>query len=330
MHRTATFVDLKISSFGISSAKDTMINFEADPKPFSEIIAQLSALLLNGDRLVKKGRSEKAARLYIADFRIDESQVVLLINRSDPTAPDSVSSDPENKSRIIHTKPERHGGEYSAHVVIKIAPIKSDNYYLCLIETVYGSGLHLSSISDYIKSIFNTLRKQFPDDYKIKHLSGAKTAKGEPIMVRHVHTIELQGHPSDSFTNDLATGTLSNVELISFSERGATWDEKGAVTEYQKSVQLRPNKEVVSDAGTALRQIRAKVNKSYKEYDHIRVRFRSESGEPKDATIAADTGKLVDSEKYVKRHTISSPLVNTTSFDKINSFILKEIVELME
>ena len=67
-----------------------------------------------------------------------------------------------------------------------------------------------------------------------------------------------------------------------------------------------------------------------KEYKHIRLRFKNEDGEPKDATIDANTGKLIDSHKYVRRHVIDAPLVNTNSFEKINSFILKEVLALME
>ncbi len=330
MHRTATFVDLKISAYGVSEARETAVNFETDPKPITEIMSQLSTLLVDGNRMVKKGRSEQSARLYISDYEIRQDSIVLLINRSDPTAPDAVSSDPENKSRIIHTKPEKHGGEYSAHIIISSKPIKGDNYYLCIIETVYGSGLHLSSLSDYIRFLFANLRKQFKEEYLIPHINGSKDKNGQPVLVRHVHTVELQGHPSDEFTNDLNTGTLSEIELISFSEQGATWDNKGAVTEYQRSVQLKPNKDMIGDAGSALRQVRAKVNKSYKEYDSIRIRFKNERGEAKDATIASDTGKLLDSDKYIKRHNISSPLVNTTSFEKINKFIIKEMIALME
>lgn len=85
----------------------------------------------------------------------------------------------------------------------------------------------------------------------------------------------------------------------------------------------------MGSAGSALRQVRAKVSKTHLEYQHIRVRFKTESGESKDATILSNNGKLVDLEKYVKRHTISSPVSDTTSFDKINTSILRSFFELM-
>lgn len=208
MHRTATFVDIKLESCGISRSKEHPVEFNADPKSMEVISQQMLTLWNSGNQFVKKGRTEKAARLYLADFEIKEDRMILLVNRSDPTAPDSVSSDPENKSRVVHRKPHNHGSEYSAHVVIGIEPVVGDNYYLCIIETVYGSGLHLSSISDYLKSIIAFLRKQLPDQYLLPHITGLKDKKGEAVMVRHVHFLELEGHPSESFQADLDSGTF--------------------------------------------------------------------------------------------------------------------------
>ncbi|MEB8055776.1 hypothetical protein [Pseudomonas fulva] len=329
MHRTATFVDIKIDSHGISRSNDNPIIFDADPKSMEALSQQMLKLWNGGNRFVKKGRSEKAARLYLADLEVKDNRLILLINRSDPTAPDSVSSDPDNKSRVVHRKPANHGSEYSAHVVIGIHPTVGDNYYLCIIETVFGSGLHLSSISDYLKSVIKFLRMQFKDEYLIPHAAGVKDKKGDPVMVRHVHTLELQGHPSSSFQTDLETGTLSGIDLINFSGSGATWDDKGTITEHQRIVQLKPASGLVGSAGSALRQVRAKVSKTHTEYQHMRVRFKTESGESKDATINSDTGKLVDLDKYIKRHTIPSPISDTTSFDKINQSIIKSIIALM-
>jgi hypothetical protein len=329
MHRTATFVDIRIEAFGITKAKEHPILFNADPKSMRTLSDQVMQLWNNGNQFVKKGRTDSSARLYLADVELQQDKLVLLINRSDPTAPDAVSSDPDNKSRVVHKKPFNHGSEYSAHVVIGLDSTVGDNYYLCIIETVYGSGLHLSSISDYLKSIIAVLRKQFAAEYLIPHAAGIKTKSGDPVMVRHVHVLELQGHPSDSFQADLDTGVLSGIDLINFSGTGAAWDDKGAITEHQKIVQLKPTSGLVGSAANAIRQVRAKVSKTHSEYQHMRVRFRTESGESKDATIASDTGKLIDLEKYVKRHTIPSPISDTNSFDKINKAIIKSIFALM-
>jgi len=330
MHRTATFYDLKITARGMSRAEGREDDYEADPKSLREMVGYVDQLFRGGDRLVKKGQSDKSARIYLSDMRLEGSRIVFLVNRSDPNAPDAVSSDPDNKSRVVHEKPPGHGGDYSAHVVINLDPVIGDNYYLCVIETVYGSGLHASSIVDYLRYVVRHCRKQFKSDFMIAHSSGAKSPRGKPILVNWVHFVELQGHPSDAFEQDLSSGTLSGIELLSFSEEGAAWDEKGGIVERKRSVELRPNPDMLGDINAAIRQVRNKIFKNGQEYKHIRLRFKNEAGEPKDATIASESGKLIDSHKYVRRHNIYAPMANTTSFESISSFILKEIIALME
>lgn len=330
MLRTATFYDIKITAAGVSKIKGFETDFEADPKSMLELATLMQQLQDGGDQILKKGRSPKSARYYLSDMSIKDNRLILLVNRSDPTAPDSVSTDPDNKSRLVHTKPPGHGGDYSAHVVIELEPVKGDNYYLCVIETIYGSGLHVSSVTDYLRFVINHCRKQFPEEFLIPHNSKAVDDKGQPVMVRLMHTVELQGHPSEEFEKDLQGGTLSEVELLNFSKEGAVWDEKGAIVERKRSVQLRPQPDKMGDIATAIRGLRNKVAKDGSEYDHIRLRFKNEAGEPKDATIATDTGKLVNSDKYVKRHYIDGSLVNTTSLDSISLSIIKEVFKIME
>lgn len=328
MHRTATFYDLKITARGVSRANENLADFEADPKSLREIYGLVDQLFKGGDTLLKKGRSDKAARYYLSDMEVRDERLVLLINRCDPNAPDAVSSDPENKSRVVHTKPPGHGGDYSAHVIIPLDPIKGDNYYLCVVETVFGSGLHASSIMDYLKFIFAHCRKHFPEQFMIPNIDNARDADGNRLMVRHLHSVELQGHPSTEFQQELETGVLTGIELLDFSEHGAVWDDKGAVFEVAKSVALRPDRTLAGNLASMLRQVRNKASET-QEYSQMRVRFKNQKGEARDATINPDTGNLIDESKYVKRHNITAPLVNTASLDKINNGIVREMLALM-
>jgi hypothetical protein len=323
MHRTATFYDLKISAVGLSRAEGNQAFFDTDPRSLREICDDISQLYNTGDRIVKKGYTDTSPKLYLADIKHQRDKIIFLINRSDPSAPDAVSTDPDAKSRVVHAKPPGHGGDYSAHVVITIDPVIGDDHYLCVIETVYGSGLHASSVSDYIKYLVRACKKQFPSKYMIPNINGAKTSKGKPLMVNLVHSIEFQGHPSEEFEQDLKNGTLSSIQLLSFSNEGAVWDDKGDIKERVRTIELRPEKGLAKSLASTVRQVRNQVIRNKKEYQHVRLRFKNEDGEPKDATISADNGKLIDSHRYVKRHVIQAPLVNTNSFDAINTFILK-------
>lgn len=330
MHRTATFYDLKITAMGISRAEKNEAMFDATPKTLKDLYGDINTLFIGGDKIVKKGRTETSAKLYLSDMKLENDRLVLLINRSDPNAPDAVSTNPEEKSRVVHEKPPGHGGDYSAHVVLDLKPVKGDNYYLCVIETVFGSGLHASSISDYIRHLFRACKKEFPKKYIIPNANGAKTVRGKPLMVHLIHQIEFQGHPSEEFENDLNGGSLSSIQLLNYSKEGAAWDETGAITERLRTVELRPEPDLIASVASSVRQIRNKIVKTKEEYHHIRIRFKNGNGEPRDATIAADSGKLIDDSKYIKRHIISAPLVNTNSFAMVNPFIMKEVLALME
>lgn len=331
MHRTATFYDLKITSRGNNRSVEHGVDFEATPKSMLEIYNFIKQLFDGGDRLLQKGKSDKSARLYLSDIELRDTKVIFLVNRSDPTAPDAVSSDPENKSRVVHEKPPNHGGDYSAHVVIDLKPVKGDNYYLCVVETVFGSGLHANTVAGYIRNMVRICKRQFPEEFKVPHISGAKNASGMPIMVNHVHFIELQGHPSEEFANDLENGTLSEIDLLDFSEKGAEWDEHGAILEKQKIVKLYPEKKIIGELGRIITQVRKRaLNDDENAYLQMRIRFKNDKDEPRDAIISTDTGNLIDEKKYVKKHTIKTQLVNTASVDTISGIIVKEVIGLME
>ncbi|TRO31726.1 hypothetical protein EQ845_22250 [Pseudomonas putida] len=330
MHRNATFYDLKISAYGVSRAEGNLAHFATTPKTMLAIALQIKQLFDTGDRLLQKGRVSTSPKYFLSDINITEGRLILLVNISDPSAPDAVSSDPESKSRVVHAKPPGHGGEHSAHVVINLSPEKGDNYYLCVVEAVYGSGLHLTSIIKFLKHVIRKCKSEFPKEYLIPNNNGARDSKGRPLMVHLLHELELQGHPSDDFQKDLEGGTLAAIQLLNFSKEGAIWDEQGGIIERQRTVDLRPKPEMIGSLGSAIRKLRANVTRADEEYKHIRIKFKTEAGIDKDATISTTTGNLVASEKYVKRHPIEAPLVNTSSFDSINSFIIREVIKLME
>lgn len=305
-------------------------DFEATPKPMMELHHYISQLFQSGDPILKKGRTDKSARFYLADMEIRDNKLVLLVNRCDPTAPDSVSSDPENKSRVVHTKPPGHGGDFSAHVVVETTPFKGDNYYICAIETVYGSGLHASSVAEYLRFIFRHCRKQFPENFQVPHNSGARKSDGSPLMVRHVHFAELQGHPSREFEKELSEGVLSGIELLDFSSRGAVWDEQGDIEESSRRIELKPERSKIKDTVRAIQQVRARILREQQQYPQIRIRFVNQKGEPRDATIDTESGLLLNEDKYLKRHVINAPMVNTASLDQISNIIVREVLAKME
>ncbi|SEJ46278.1 hypothetical protein SAMN05216201_10965 [Pseudomonas linyingensis] len=327
--RIIYFYDIITSAKGQSRAAGNEADFVTPPKPLSEIFEHVRDLTQGGDNILQKGYTADAESLYLADFSIDQEKVILLINRSDPKAPNSVSSDPFTKSRVVHEKPKGHGGEFSAHVIIFLPPVRGDNHYLCIFESAYGSGLNASRIKSYLAHIIRHCKKQKPSLYKTPNINGARTPRGLPLMVHHNHEVDFRGHPSDQFQKDLSDGRLSSIELVSYSQVGATWDDRGFIKERKRTVELEPSSDLIGDVMSSIRGVRNRITKQHREYKQLRIKFITAEGTQKDATISADTGELYAAEKYVKKHQLGIPLVNSNSFDNIQNYVVKKMLELI-
>ncbi|WP_137218208.1 hypothetical protein [Pseudomonas koreensis] len=328
--RTVFFYDLIIAARGNSRAKDNEADFAAVPKSLNEILSDVHSLHLAGDNFLQKGYSAQADSFYLADMVVSSDRVVLLVNRSDPSAPDAVSSNPDLKTRVVHNKPDGHGGEYSAHIILYVNPVRGDNHYLCVFESAYGSGLSATSIKSYLAHIVRHCKKQKPTSYKVVNISGATDKKGQRLQVGLYHEIDFRGHPSKQFQRDLSGGRLSSIELVSFSEVGATWDDRGFVTEKKRSVILEPKADLIGDVLTTLKGIRNKITTQHKEYAQIRVKFKTEQGDAKDAVLSSDTGELYAADSYVRKQTISASTVNYNSFDKVQVGVVACIDKLLK
>lgn len=323
--RTVYFYDIILRAKGKSRADGNVAEFDTQPKSMKEIIGYVQELFSSGDNFLQKGYIENAASIYIEDFSIEEGKAIFLINRCDPSAPDAVSANPVVKSRVVHKKPENHGGEYSAHVIIYLDPARGEDHYLCIFESAHGSGLSSTSIRSYLGHVIRHCKKQKPKSFQIPNINGATTKRGERLLVHHIHDVSFRGHPSDQFLSDLQTGTLSTIELVSYSQVGATWDDKGFVKEKKRTVELEPNQDLIGDSLQAVRNVRDFVLGREKQYGTIRLKFKTESGDSKDVNMSTDSGELDTPEAYVKKHALGIDSIKSNSFE----FIQRRIIQKM-
>ncbi len=322
--RQIYFFDMKLTSRGKFNRRNDPIDFNAKPKSIASIADDINQIFTGGDNLLQPGRNTKSASHYLKDFRIDDEKIILLVNRCDPNAPDMATSNPVQKEHLVHVKPKGHGGDFSAHIVITKTPVRGDNYYLCVIETLVGSGLNSTVIKLYLKSVLNKCRKEFKDRYKIPDISD------NSLKVRHVHDLDFQGHPSESFLTDLENGYLSGAQAINYSEAGSCLDSVGAITEDYKTIKFKIENSLIGDTIASIKSLRSKIQREYKEYTELRINFKTEQSEPKNAKISIETGFLVDSDKYTKKHELKSIAVNQTSYTEINNAIINEILKHMD
>lgn len=327
--RTIYFYDIILTAKGKSRADGNIADFAAQPKPLRTIIEDVEQLYGTGDNFLQKGHTLDSDSIYIQDLRVEAGRAIFLINRCDPSSPDAVSANPIEKSRVVHVKPANHGGEYSAHVILKLDPERGNNHYLCIFESAHGSGLSATAIRSYLAHIIRHCKKQKQSDYKIPNINGATNKRGERLLVNHVHEVSFRGHPSDQFISDLQTGTLSSVELVSYSAVGAKWDENGFIKEKKRTIELEPNKDLIGDSLEAVRSVRDRVLGKAKRYSSIRLKFTTEHGEPKDVTMSTDTGDLNTPDAYVKKHALGINLIKSNSFDNIQELIIRKMTSFI-
>ncbi|MFH7346756.1 hypothetical protein, partial [Pseudomonas syringae group genomosp. 7] len=84
------------------------------------------------------GHSDKSDKYYISHTDTINGYWVILINRCDPSAPESVYSNPESKERKVNEKLPGQGAEFSAHLILDTNPAKGKDNYICIIEAAYG------------------------------------------------------------------------------------------------------------------------------------------------------------------------------------------------
>lgn len=327
--RIATFFDMKLSARGRSRAEGNTADFPAECKSMVEIQALVNSLLEGGDNFLSKGHSDKSDKYYIAHSANVAGHWVLLINRCDPSAPDSVYSNPESKERKVNEKKPGQGAEYSAHLILRTTPSKGKDYYFCAIEAAYGSGLGSTAVTNYFAHVIRHCKKQKPALFKIPNIDGSRNKKGEQNQVHLVHEVELQGHISDSFKSDLENGALGGIELISHKEVGGKWDDAGFVKEKHRVIKLELKRDLIGDAFKTI----ADVMKNAKTggVDQMRVSFKHKSGSPNSALLSVDTGQLAADGRYLKRYQISSANnVSSESIEEVNHAIVKEVLKSLE
>lgn len=326
--RVASFFDLKISARGRSRAEGNVADFPATPKSIVQIKELVDGLMGAGDNFLSKGRSDNSDKYYVADSEVVDGYWVLLVNRCDPSAPDSVYSNPESNERDVNIKKPGQGSEFSAHIILSQSPVKGSDYYFCAIEASYGSGLGSNAVCNFMGHIIRHCKKQKPAEFKISNIQNLTDARGKPNLVSLSHAVELHGHVSDSFKKDLENGVLGGIELISYEKAGGKWDDAGFVKEKQRVIKLELQKDLIGDALATVKAVlkNAKVD----GVAEMRVNFRDQTGSPNSAALSVDSGLMAGDGRYLKKHYISSANnVKSSSIVKVNCAIVREVLRAM-
>lgn len=327
--RLVMFYDLKLSASGTSSRQKV----EIPPLPLSIIIDHLIIHKQNLDSLNTvcsyQHRNNKTApqTVYISDIQLSSNKKIatILFNISDKGAANSVYSNVINKNTRIIPKTADEGNDFSAHFVINLDPIR-EGAYLALFEQTHGLS------SKRIKIFLNQLLRIFvdihPNIYEVWHPNQAYDLKGNKVMITAYHSLDLLGHPSDEFVNDLNKGTLESIELVDYRKRGMAWDTNGATVEQVRSVLLKPNsgKNIVNF--NALSD--ACLFGTKKDYSQARVKFRANNINRSVTLETANLGFANDTI-FVKKALISgfSNLLEA-SYQNVHPEISQKIIDCLK
>lgn len=320
-YRNAKFYDLRIKASCKYKINGNFEKNQTKPLSFKEIAQQIEKLYKNSALLQKRSNG---VCFYLADCLLDKDRLLLLINKSDSTAPDPTISNPDTQDRKTLKKPEGYGNAHSAHVLISLQPTSMDpNVYHLVYESVRGSGIYGTHIRSFISLLLTSCRKNNPDVYLTAHPAGIKE-NGETVQVNSLHACELSGKISDDFMQDLNQGYLEGIELINYDNKGKPWDTGGSISEKKKSLMLDVKSQPLNKI-TALQDVFKKAG-GYKE---ARVRFKDNRDASQAVSLFTDNFTLVDDDKYVKKTKITVTLNDDSSFSKIHSEIKNELYKIL-
>ena len=170
---------------------------------------------------------KKTAALRIQDIahHPDKEAYVMLISYADQNVSDPVFSDLDTGDLRVEPKLQGEGVAISAHMVISTKKrARGEAIYLCLLEDVPGVGR--TKLRSFLTSVFRK-SSNFTFD----------TEDGGERKCRP--SVEMDGHMSQTFQEDLASGSaIKGFELIQYERGAEEWDEPDYLKERKRQVTI--------------------------------------------------------------------------------------------
>ncbi|WP_409266859.1 hypothetical protein [Massilia sp. BHUDP2] len=260
-------------------------------RPLIDVLNQINAY--NTAKPFFRENREKTETWHIADFEVNtaKTKAVLLFSRSDQLAADQAVSEPASKHFSVTAKQGRQGNASSAHLAIRLKPVKPNVYLTVLEEAIGISTKDIESILALIVTKAKGANKTF---FQVKDPSGT---------VRNArYKFAFVGHPSDDFTADLEESTINGIELVDLRARDQVFDEDKYTVEKSKTIKLalRDKDFPIWDA---LRSVGKRANKE--QLDSLRVKFTDAQKSSYTVELDANTLRLVHEDRFVKKERLT-------------------------
>jgi len=269
------------------------------------------AVVMNGQR----------QQWYVQDMRVLDDRCEMLLNFSDTGAADPTLMDRPKRRRRTVRKVGDEGMEHSAHIVWEYK--SRTNNEPCVFKLEAATGLGGTKVGVVLRRMLRTAQEA-TDVFTTPDPDAKRDDKGNFLKIPARPLIELAGHPSKEFLDDLRRGELTEVELYTKKSQGTKWDAAGAALIETESVLVRPNPKRVT--GKALALLKKITPQKADKYEYARVKFKSESDIEHTVRVFSENHNLVNEDKYLRKERIIEIGDNLpTGFEAINTVIMSKI-----
>lgn len=312
--RTAKYFDCIVDSYTPDRATRSTMSLPV--KPLIDLLEHINTY--NRTTPYYRENKSRTETWHIADYQVNSTQTkaVLLFNRSDRLAADQAVSDPAASQFVVNPKLGNQGNASSAHLAIRLTPVKP-NVYLTVLED--ATGISTRDIEAMLALIVRKSRTADNTFFRVNDPSGAQR------IARY--KFAFVGHPSDDFKAELESSTIQGIELADITARDQVFDEDGYTVEKRKVIhlKLRDKEYPIWDA---LISVGRRATEEH--LNSLRVRFVDNHQSTYTVEMDASTMRLVNEDKYVKRVRLSDFVgrLNTAS-ETINSEIRDKLFALI-
>ena len=293
------------------------------PRTLGQLIGDLDKLQKAGNAIQLRKIKGRDVEYRLQDIGDDPNYHILLINVVDTGAAapvtQKISGAPQD--RQLSTINAQRGLESSAHLLISKIPDDAGKY-LVLFEK--NTSLNFGDVRRFLNYVAIEASKAYVTDYSSPHPDGSKKT------IRFFCHLELLGHPSDEFMDELANGKLTGISITVGLNEIKTFDST-------KQPELKTAEIKVSIDGASVQaqggnsgffnRIRALAGEINGEL--IRIKFRDEKENNHSVNIDPTSGHILNNDQYVKKGKISN-FANrlATSHTQIDNSIIQKMIAL--
>lgn len=231
----------------------------------------------------------------------DEAQsVTLLLHLNDREGPDAAFCDMTTDKQREEHKGDTEGRPETVHVLFKLHSDAPDgNRYSVMLEV--GSKLNRASVERYFNWLLKEVKREEPKAFEYPNPDGSQD-KGKPRMVKVMPRAVLEGHLSEEFQEEIASGKLSGISLISREVKHLGTGETPLVKPVVSEIKLAPAQQSWREAPMAAVRDALRIGKKA-EYASAKISFQSEDGVGHSCEIDTDTGN-VRGDGFIKKKRI--------------------------